>query len=101
MRAVHARRHLLPFLSLAAIAIVASSGAAIPPPQQGALAGTLKTVKITGTQRYTSDQVGVASGLKIGQAVTHDTLQAAADQLAQLGLFSKVDYRFTTFPDHG
>jgi len=101
MRAVHVRRHLLLFLSLAAIAIVASSGAAIPSPQQVALAGTLKTIKITGTQRYTSDQVGVASGLKIGQAVNHDTLQAAADQLAQLGLFAKVNYRFTTFPDQG
>ncbi len=101
MRAVHARRHLVLLLFLAAFSIVASFRAAAPSPQQVALLGTLKTIKITGTQRYTSDQVGVASGLKIGQAVNHDALQAAADQLAQLGLFSKVNYRFTTFPDHG
>jgi len=83
------------------IAIAAASGAALPQPQQAPVAGTLKAIKISGSDRYTADQVGQASGLKVGQAVNRDALQAAADRLAQLGLFSKVNYRFTTYPDQG
>ncbi len=101
MRAVHARRHLFLLFSLAAFSIAASSSAAIPSPQQVAASGSLKAIKISGSTRYTAEQVGQASGLAIGQTVNHDVLQAAADRLAQLGLFSKVNYRFTTFPDQG
>jgi outer membrane protein assembly factor BamA len=90
-------QHILLF---AVIAIAAASAAAAPP-QQGRLAGTLASIKITGSQHYTSDQVGQAAGLKVGQAVDRDALQAAADRLAQLGLFSKVNYRYTTSPDQG
>ena len=49
--------------------------------------------------RFADAQVAAASGLKPGDAVTRDQLQPAADRLAQLGIFSMVNYRFTTSGD--
>jgi len=53
----------------------------------------------TGSTRYHDAQVAAASGLKPGDAVTREQLQAAADRLAQIGIFSQVTYRFTTRGD--
>ena len=53
----------------------------------------------TGSNHYADAQVAAASGLKPGDTVTLEQLQAAADRLAQLGIFSKVNYRFTTRGD--
>ena len=53
----------------------------------------------TGSNHYADAQVAAACGLKPGDTVTREQLQAAADRLAQLGVFSKVNYRFTTRGD--
>jgi outer membrane protein assembly factor BamA len=55
----------------------------------------LNQVTVTGTDRYTAEQITEASGLAIGQEVSREDLQAAADRLAALGLFREVRYRFT------
>lgn len=57
----------------------------------------LDRVLVTGTDRYTPEQITEASGLAIGQEVTREDLQAAADRLAALGVFREVRYRFTSF----
>ncbi len=57
----------------------------------------LDRVTVRGTERYTPEQITEAGGLAIGQEVTREDLQAAADRLAQLGLFRDVRYRFTSF----
>ncbi len=56
-------------------------------------------IHATGSNHYADEQVAAACGLKPGDAVTLEQLQAAADRLAQLGVFSKVNYRFTTHGD--
>jgi outer membrane protein assembly factor BamA len=61
-------------------------------------AGTahLDSVLITGSQRFTSPQIATAIGLRAGQEVNRDSLQNAADKLAELGLFQNIQYRFST-----
>jgi hypothetical protein len=58
--------------------------------------GKLDTITITGSSRYTSDQIVPASGLHHGDTITKQTLQEAANRLAQLGYFTNVSYRFTS-----
>jgi len=79
-------------------AALAGPLAAHAPAQQSTAAGTGKVAAITvsGTKRYPTDQIAAASGLEIGQVVGRDDLQAAADKLADLGIFSQVNYRFKT-----
>jgi outer membrane protein assembly factor BamA len=48
--------------------------------------------------RFTSEQISTAIGLRAGQVIDRDTLQGAADKLAELGLFSNIQYRFSTVP---
>ncbi len=62
-------------------------------------ASTLKKVNVNGTERFATEAIGEASGLVIGQTVTRDDLQAAADRLGRLGLFRSVQYRFRTYAD--
>lgn len=45
------------------------------------------------------DQIIVASGLKVGDVVSAVQLQGAADRLAALGIFSAVNYRFSSKGD--
>lgn len=63
---------------------------------QAPLSSVIAEIHQTGSTRYADAQVAAASGLQPGDAVTREQLQAAADRLAQLGIFSKVNYRFTT-----
>jgi outer membrane protein assembly factor BamA len=77
----------LPFLS--ALLATPAKGA-----QQGA--SPLVSVEVTGSQRFSSEQVRAATGLHPGSTVTRDDLQAGADRLVRLGPFASVQYRFST-----
>ncbi len=64
--------------------------------EQGAAdSGTLASVKATGSVRFSSAKISEASGLKPGQPLRSEDLQAVANRLAQLGVFSDVRYRFS------
>jgi outer membrane protein insertion porin family len=52
-------------------------------------------VHASGSHRYTDAQIAATAGLKLGDPVDNDKLQGIASQLAQLGIFSRVNYRFT------
>jgi len=52
-------------------------------------------ITVTGTRKFPTDQIVSATGLKIGDVITTEQIQAAADRLAALGLFSSVNYRFS------
>ncbi len=58
----------------------------------------LESVRVTGGH-YPEGQILPETGLKAGENVVRDQLQAAADRLAQLGLFAKVSYEFQTRVD--
>ncbi len=83
-------------LSLCLLAAWPSDGLFANP--QNAQAGTahLDSVLVTGSMRFTSEQIASAIGLRTGQIINRETLQGAADKLAELGLFSNIQYRFSS-----
>ena len=58
--------------------------------------GKLASVKVTGSKKYASELIVPETGLSAGATITKADLQNGADHLAQLGLFSNVQYRFST-----
>jgi outer membrane protein insertion porin family len=52
-------------------------------------------VHASGSHRYTDAQVAATAGLKPGDQINNQTLQEISDELAQLGVFSRVNFRFT------
>jgi outer membrane protein assembly factor BamA len=62
--------------------------------QQGA--SPLVSVDVTGSRRFSTEQIAAATGLRVGSAVTHDDLQRGADRLVRLGPFASVQYRYST-----
>ena len=54
---------------------------------------------VSGTKKISADQIITASGLKAGASVTQEQIQAAADRLSALGIFSTVNYRFSSNGD--
>jgi outer membrane protein insertion porin family len=59
-------------------------------------ASHLDAVEISGSKKFTSQQIAAAVGLRAGNIITREDLQGAADKLAALGVFSNVQYHFTT-----
>jgi outer membrane protein assembly factor BamA len=82
--------------SLIAIALPLSPVCAA---QEQAGTARLAAVQVTGSKRFTSDQIVTAIGLHAGSQVGRDDLQRAADGLAKTGRFSSVQYRFATTDD--
>jgi outer membrane protein assembly factor BamA len=64
----------------------------------GDAADKLESVQVTGSARFRSEQIASAVGLHPGAAVSRDDLQKAANDIAQLGVFANVDYRYETLP---
>jgi outer membrane protein insertion porin family len=65
-------------------------------PQGAPNTSTIAAITATGAQKVPVDQIISASGLKVGDVVSAAQLQGAADRLAALGIFSAVNYRFTS-----
>ncbi|HKW87269.1 MAG TPA: POTRA domain-containing protein [Candidatus Acidoferrales bacterium] len=87
--------HRLALVLLAFVAGICSPASAQLTPPPG-YAAKLLSVDVTGTKNYSSAQVTLASGLAIGETVSRDAIQSAADHLARTGLFSDVHFRFDT-----
>jgi outer membrane protein assembly factor BamA len=75
------------------VAALAAPGACAQAPPASAV---IAEIHATGSARYTDAQVAAAAGLKVGDTVTRERLQAAADALVQIGIFSRVNYQFKT-----
>jgi outer membrane protein assembly factor BamA len=60
---------------------------------------TIASIRITGSPKFPSDQVIAASGLKQGDTVTAMQIQDATNRLAALGIFSSVNFRYTSKGD--
>jgi outer membrane protein assembly factor BamA len=97
-RAVSAAVVLLFFFSLVAPAARASSRPAAQA-QSEAGSATLASIQVNGSKRFRSAQIVPAIGLKVGAQITKADLQNAANTLAQLGLFTNVDYRYSSEAD--
>jgi outer membrane protein assembly factor BamA len=59
-------------------------------------AAHLDSVEVSGSKRFASGEIASAIGLRAGTTINRDDLQGAADKLAALGLFSNVQFHFTT-----
>jgi outer membrane protein assembly factor BamA len=59
----------------------------------------LASVEFAGLARVTTEQAAGASGLQVGQRVTVEDLDAAAQRLLDSGLFTKLSYRLRTSND--
>ncbi len=79
----------------------ARAGSPHPGPAQSSQGPSAKlgAVTIHGSSRYTSIQILAITGLHSGETVTKESLQAAANRLAQVGYFSDVSYQFTSTGD--
>src|SRR6202007_3320363 len=55
----------------------------------------LRSLKISGTTRYTDKEILAASGLQLGQDVAEGEFKEAAQRLGDSGLFSDVVYSFS------
>jgi outer membrane protein assembly factor BamA len=94
--ATRARRAGLRLLLRVATLSLAFAAASAPAAAQSAV---LARVEVAGTERYAPEAIARAAGLEIGAEVTRESLQAAADRLAALGLFRDVRYRFSSLGD--
>jgi outer membrane protein assembly factor BamA len=74
----------------------------LPPQAQaqgtGGATSKVESVKFSGSNRFTEEDLGRAIGLARGTVVTRQDIQAAADRLTQLGWFSEVTYTFDSTP---
>lgn len=77
------------FIFLAAHAVRAQAPAAAPAPSSA-----IASIKVTGAQKFPADQIIAASGLKTGDVVTAEQIQAATNRLSALGIFSAVNFRY-------
>jgi len=59
----------------------------------------LIAVKVTGSQRYTPEEIMGASGLQIGQPVTEEDFEKAAQHLGETGAFGNPAYSFKYSPE--
>jgi len=81
---------LLSAILIGGLSAVPSSAQAPPP------SNVIAEIHATGSRHYTEAQIVTLSGLKPGTPITREHLQAVANYMAQLGIFSRVNYRFTT-----
>ena len=67
---------------------------------QSAAAATapLASFRVTGSHRWTTEQILPITGLKIGAPVSREEFQSLADRLSSLGLFSAIRYSFDSTP---
>ena len=82
-------------LTLVAVPRVPAQSPGQNPPKTSKIA----EITVSGTRKFPADQIVSASGLKPGDVVSAEQIQAAADRLAALGVFSTVNYRFSSKGD--
>ena len=79
-------------------AAVLAQTARKPAPKASPSEHKLASVHVTGTQRFTAEEVIAASGLEIGATATEDDFQKAARRLGECGFFSDVSYSYAATP---
>jgi outer membrane protein assembly factor BamA len=88
------RWHLLQRLAFVPLVLVLLLVASSPCPARQAL--TLRRIEFVGLKRLSPQQVIEASGLKVGDKVNQERIDAAAATLVQSGLFRRLGYKLRT-----
>jgi outer membrane protein assembly factor BamA len=89
-------RFLLAFVAVHFLLFAAPAGRGQAPTSNSVPSSTIASVKITGAKKIPTDQIIAASGLKAGEVVTAAQIQDATNRLAALGVFSAVNFRYTS-----
>jgi outer membrane protein insertion porin family len=58
----------------------------------------LKEIKVTGTKRYTPDQIIAFSGLRLGENISEENFKDIVQRLGETGMFTNVAYSFSFLP---
>jgi outer membrane protein assembly factor BamA len=90
------RRVQFAIVAIFAILLVSISSRASEAPQSGS--ERLASITASGSHRYKSQEIAKATGLQAGKTITRDELQLVADRLARLGIFTNVQYKFSSGP---
>ncbi|MGB9244951.1 MAG: POTRA domain-containing protein [Candidatus Acidiferrales bacterium] len=90
------RRVRFAIVAILAILLVSSPPRASEAPQSGS--ERLASITASGSHRYKSPEIAKATGLQAGKSITRDELQLVADRLARLGIFTNVQYKFSSGP---
>jgi outer membrane protein assembly factor BamA len=69
-----------------------------PTPKPAPADHKLVSIKVTGSQHYTPEEIIAASGLKIGDAATDDDFKKATEELGKSGMFTNVSYSYAYSP---
>jgi outer membrane protein assembly factor BamA len=86
-------------LTLCVVSIAAlGQTARKPSPKASAGDHKLVAVRVTGTQRYSSEEIIAATGLEIGAVAAEEDFQKAAQRLGECGFFSNVSYSYAYSP---
>jgi outer membrane protein assembly factor BamA len=93
------KRILLAFVALQLLLFAALAVRAQAPPANSTPSSTIASLKVTGSHKFPADQIITASGLKTGDVVTADQIQDATNRLSALGIFSAVNFRYTSKGD--
>jgi outer membrane protein assembly factor BamA len=94
MRRILVAVFLAHFILLTGLAVRAQTPAANSPPSSA-----IASIKVTGAHKFPADQIIAASGLKTGDIVTADQIQDSTNRLSALGIFSAVNFRYTSKGD--
>ncbi len=89
---------VLALAALAALVCAPAVRAQAPAQTSPPAAARIVDIKVNGSQKHSAAELEYATGLKLGDVVTKEQLQAAANRLANSGLVSNVNYHFTTDP---
>ncbi len=81
------KRILLTFLLIACSSL-------LPAQTRVPSASKLISIKVTGSTRYTPEQIIAATGLQPGQTVSEDDFKSVSQHLGESGAFSDVSYTF-------
>ena len=84
---------LILFLTVSALGQAHKSASKPPSGEQ-----KLASINVTGTKRFTSQEVIAASGLEIGSVVTQDDFDKVGKRLGESGFFSNVAYSYAHTP---
>jgi len=90
------KRFLLALAAAQFFLFAAAAVRAQAPAANAAPSSSIASIKITGAKTFPADQIVAASGLKTGDVVTAAQIQDATNRLAALGIFSAVNYRYSS-----
>src|ERR1700723_543887 len=82
------------------VCIAAAAAQTQPPPTKPMPASAYKliSVKVTGSKRFTTEDVAAASGLPMGTVAHEDDFKKAARQLGESGAFGSIAFTFSSSP---